>query len=212
MRKIILALVVFIGLAYAEEEIILTQEQTKELDTKCKDGNIRECAFLGESYFLPYNGISSRDFKKAAFYYKKVCKKDNEKDKYFFKACSALGIIYAFGGDGVKQNYEKALGFSNLACDAGDADACRTIGLTYYSGVGVPQDLAKGAEYFQKACVAGSWMACSNFAQHHYNHGDKGKATSYFKKACELGKDDPSAQIVPEFEEAWQYACDRYEN
>ena len=210
MRKIALGLVVLVSLLCVEA-LELTQEEIEYHDKRYKDGDSLFCAGLGQSYLLGIEGLD-KDYKKAKFYLEKVCKKGNEKDEYFLEACTTLGLLYSRGGYGVPQDYKKALKLYNLACDKGDAGACQNLGAMYYNGYGVPQDWVKGAGYVKRACDAGSWMACSNFAQHHYNHGDKGKATSYFKKACELGKDDPSAQIVPEFEEAWQYACDRYEN
>ena len=77
----------------------------------------------------------------------------------------------------------------------------------YYDGEGVSQDIVKGAEYVKRACDAGDWVACSNFALHHYIFGNQSKAAQYFKKACEMGRNDYGVKNVPEEREMWQNAC-----
>ena len=111
------------------------------------------------------------------------------------------------GGYGVPQDSKKALKFYNLACDKGVAPACQNIGVMYCNGEGVPQDEVKGVGYFRRACDVGEWMACRNFAFYHYNFGDRSKAAQYYKKACEMGRNDYNAQNIPEYKEMWQEAC-----
>ena len=205
MRKIALGLVVLVSLLCVEA-LGWTQEQIKDFDKQCKDGDSLRCGALGQGYLQGVEGLG-KDYKKAKFYLEKVCKKGNEKDEHFAAVCTDLGLLYDKGGYGVPQDSKKALKFYTLACDKGDATACQNLGVMYYSGKGVPQDRVKGAGYFRRACDAGSWMACKNFAVYHYNSGNQSKAAQYFKKACEMGRNDPNTQNVPEDREAWQEAC-----
>ncbi|MGP1581066.1 MAG: tetratricopeptide repeat protein, partial [Wolinella sp.] len=131
----------------------------------------------------------------------------NEKDELYLGACTNLGLLYGKGGYGVPQDSKKALKFFTLACDKGNATACQNLGSMYYNGKGVPQDWVKGAGYFKRACDAGVWVACSNFALYHYDSGNQSKAAQYFEKACELGRNDYSAQNDPEDRKIWQNAC-----
>ena len=205
MRKIALGLVVLVGLMCVEA-LGWTQEQIKDFEKQCKDGDSLRCNLLGEGYLLGTEGFS-KDYKKAKFYLEKVCKKGNEKNELFAGACNNLGVLYHKGGYGVPQDSKKALKFYNLACDKGVAPACQNIGVMYCNGEGVPQDEVKGVGYFRRACDVGEWMACRNFAFYHYNFGNQSKAAQYYKKACELGRNDSSAQNIPEYREMWQDAC-----
>ncbi|WP_298979442.1 hypothetical protein [uncultured Campylobacter sp.] len=54
----------------------------------------------------------------------------------------------------------------------------------------------------------GSFDSCYKFAiynQHIMNNTKK--AVQYYKKACDMGKDDPIAEIT----DIWQKSCDMYE-
>ncbi len=205
MRKITLGLAVLVSLLCLEA-LGWTQEQIKDFDKQCKDGDSLACAGLGEDYLSGIEGLS-KDYKKAKFYLEKVCKKGNEKDEHFARACSNLGVLYAKGGYGVPQDYKKALKFYNLACDKGKTTACQNIGAMYCNGEGVLRDIVKGVGYFKRACDAGDWVACRNFALYHYDSGNQSKAAQYYKKACEMGKNDYWVQNIPEKREAWQNAC-----
>ena len=50
-----------------------------------------------------------------------------------------LGEMY-YNGDGVPQDYKKALKWFRLAADQGDSDAQGIIGQMYAHGLGVPRD------------------------------------------------------------------------
>ena len=115
MRKITLGLMVLVSLVFAD----ITQEQIKDFDKRCKDGDSFRCGLLGECYLSGAEGLS-KDYKKAKFYLEKVCKKGNEKDGYFLEACTNLGVLYYNGGYGVPQDYKKALKFCTLACDCAE--------------------------------------------------------------------------------------------
>ena len=57
------------------------------------------------------------------------------------------GIAY-MNGDGVDQDYEKALQLFMEAFEAGSMKAARYVGMVYEQGLGVEQDYEKAAEYY----------------------------------------------------------------
>ena len=111
-RKVILGLMVLTGLVFAEE---LTQEQMRDFDRQCKNGNMTICTGLGEIYRSGMGGVS-QDYQKAKIYFEKVCKKGNEQEKAYPEACGNLGLMYD-EGLGVQQDNKKALKFYTLACN-----------------------------------------------------------------------------------------------
>ena len=58
--------------------------------------------------------------------------------------------MYYFG-EGVKQDYAKALEWFQKAAEQGYATAQNNLGSMYYNGQGVKVNYAKAAEWFQKA-------------------------------------------------------------
>ena len=65
-------------------------------------------------------------------------------------AQSTLGFMYA-NGQGVEQNYAKAVEYYQLAADQGYANAQFNLGIIYEEGQGVEQNYAKAVEYDQLA-------------------------------------------------------------
>ena len=63
--------------------------------------------------------------------------------------------IACMNGDGVDQDYEKALRLFMEACEAGSMKAARYVGMVYEQGLGVEQDYGKAAEYYAKGTEAG---------------------------------------------------------
>ena len=59
--------------------------------------------------------------------------------------------IACMNGDGVEQDYEKALRLFMEACEAGSMKAARYVGMVYEQGLGVEQDLNKAIELYQEA-------------------------------------------------------------
>ena len=59
--------------------------------------------------------------------------------------------MYA-NGQGVKQDYFKAVEWYQKAAEQGYAEAQFTLGLMYFAGLVVKQDYSKAKEYFGLAC------------------------------------------------------------
>jgi len=101
-----------------------------------------------------------------------------------------LGFMYR-KGQGVKQNYTKALAYYQLASDQGNADAQSTLGFMYNNGQGVEQNYAKAVAYYQLAADQGVAGAQYNLGSM-YNNGDGvkqnyAKAVEYYRLAADQG-------------------------
>ena len=66
-------------------------------------------------------------------------------------------------GQGVKQDYKKAILWYEKAANQGDVAAQSNLGNMYANGEGVRQDKKRGKEWFGKACDNGFQMACDNY-------------------------------------------------
>ena len=135
-----------------------------------------------------------------------------------------LGIMYG-KGDGVAQDYAKAVELFTKACDGGYAGGCFNLGFMYYKGDGVAQDYAKAVELYTKACDGGSAGGCFNLGTM-YDNGDGvaqdyAKAVELYTKACDggyasgcsnlgimYGKGDGVAQDYAKAVELITKACD----
>lgn len=113
---------------------------------------------------------------------------DTDSDSNRSRACSLLGGLY-LAGDGVEKDVAKgrelselgcegfdtfgcfnaavvatdpakAAGFLDRACQRGDGEACRDLGVAYDKGNGVAKDRRKAAELSKKACELGFKAAC----------------------------------------------------
>ncbi len=59
-----------------------------------------------------------------------------------------------------KQDFSKAKGYFEKACDLNNGGGCSNLGVLYYNGDGVKQDSKKAAALFEKACKLGNQLAC----------------------------------------------------
>ena len=66
------------------------------------------------------------------------------------KAQSFVALFYKTG-EGVEQNYVKALEWYRRAAQQGEAHAQTSLGLFYERGVGVPKNAAAAAKWFRAA-------------------------------------------------------------
>ncbi len=62
-----------------------------------------------------------------------------------------IGLLYTHGGDGLPQDYVKAIDFFRKAAEGGDADALYDLGWAYEQGLGVPADRQRAIEWYSKA-------------------------------------------------------------
>ena len=75
-----------------------------------------------------------------------------------------LGIMYQ-NGEGVPQNYSKAVKWFRKAAKQGDSNAQYRLGLKYSVGHGVPQDYSEAAKWFYKSAEQGNTGAQLSLAR-----------------------------------------------
>ena len=110
------------------------------------------------------------------------------------KAQNDLGVCY-YNGDGVEQDYEKAVYWFTKAAEEGLVEAQNNLGLLYY-GEGGWQDYEKAVYWLTKAAEQGHASAQNNLGFHYRNgYGvkkDEVKAVEWYTKAAK--QDRASAQ------------------
>lgn len=75
------------------------------------------------------------------------------------KACTSLGVHYAFGTFGRKVDYAKARELFERSCD-GDPAGCHELAVLYEHGRGVAVDRTRARSLYERACAAGSKASC----------------------------------------------------
>ena len=75
-----------------------------------------------------------------------------------------LGIMYQ-NGEGVPQNYSKAVKWFRKAAEQGDSSAQYRLGLKYSVGHGVPQDYSEAVKWFRKSAEQGDAAAQLSLAR-----------------------------------------------
>ena len=73
-----------------------------------------------------------------------------------------LGVMYE-KGEGVRQDYRKAIEWYEKSANQGYAAAQYNLGLMYYQGKGVRQDYHKAKWWFGTACDFGYQMGCYGY-------------------------------------------------
>ena len=116
----------------------------------------------------------------------------------YAKAQTNLGYCY-YKGQGVTQDYAKAVEWYRKAADQGHAQAQYNLGYCYYKGQGVTQDYAKASEWYRKAADQGHADAQNNLgACYYYGQGvtqDYAKAIEWYRKAADQGDADAQKKI-----------------
>ncbi|WP_240445418.1 tetratricopeptide repeat protein [Helicobacter pylori] len=84
-----------------------------------------------------------------------------------------------------KQDFSKAKGYFEKACDLKDGRGCDALGVLYRDGQGAEKNLTKASQYFSKACDLNNNKGCFNLGAL-YLEKDSKKAAALFEKACKL--------------------------
>ena len=105
----------------------------------------------------------------------------------------ALGWAYA-NGQGVPQDYEKAIAWYRKAAEQGDASAQNNLGVMYDEGNSVPQDYAQAVAWYRKAANQGFAIAQVSIGKMYYNGQgvpqNYAQAVAWYRKAAEQGDAD----------------------
>lgn len=90
-----------------------------------------------------------------------------------------------------KQDFSKAKGYFERACELNSGGGCVALGDLYYDGEGVEKNLIKAAYFYSKACELKEGDGCGALGALYYNGDgvkqDSKKAVALFEKACKLG-------------------------
>lgn len=96
-----------------------------------------------------------------AFEYANKVVEEGKEELYIADGMFHIATLYD-DGNGVEQDYEKALEGYEKAIDLGNPGAMNNLGTMYYYGNGVEQDYEKALEWFDKAASFGHDIAKEN--------------------------------------------------
>ena len=103
---------------------------------------------------------------------------------------NSLGLRY-YKGEGVEQDYAKAVEWFTKSAELGNTLAMNRIGVCYINGNGVEKDYAKAVEWYTKSAELGNASAMLNLGnRYYYGEGvekDYAKAVEWYTKSAELG-------------------------
>ncbi len=171
--------------------------KASEYYTKCMDSN--PYAKICEAYLYKNGQGKEKDEDKAEALLEEAAKEiakspeELEGKIYIAEACFLIGEVY-YDGNGVDQDYAKAMEWYTKAADLGNASAMNQIGYMYHFGEGVEVDYAKAMDWYSKAADLGVAMAMNNIGVlYHDGLGvdqDYAKAMEWFLKAVDAGNTD----------------------
>jgi SEL1 protein len=167
------------------------------LDLLSRKGDLKATFGLGK---VNYDGTRTvkRNFKVARKYFMQVARQYWAKDdrvisddkmavgKMAAKAAAYLGRLY-LRGEGVPQNFDKALRWFKLGVSNGEPYCQYEMGLMYLQGLGVKKDAMMAANYFKESAQQ-DWPASQvNLGKLFLDQGDLKTATTYFELALRHG-------------------------
>ncbi|RPB23964.1 HCP-like protein [Terfezia boudieri ATCC MYA-4762] len=179
-------------------------ESAKELedileywDLLSRKGNLFATFTLGKMYYEGSRHMP-RNLAKAKAYFMAVANKywaANGKvlagapqgaEKWAAQAAGQMGKMY-LRGDGVKQNFEKAVMWFERGVVKGDYYSQNGLGFMYLHGYGKPTNLKKAVEYFDAAANQDFAPAQVNLGKILLEQGDYADAIKYFELAARHG-------------------------
>lgn len=109
---------------------------------------------------LAYVYSEQQDYFNASKINNTLCQKASVEIKS--TACFNIGFAYQ-KGEGVRQDFIKAMESYKKACNLKYAGACNNIGYFYHNGLGVKRNFSLAKQYYGKACDLGEQMGCDNY-------------------------------------------------
>ncbi len=171
-------------LYYNGQGVEQDMEKGKELFQSVADTGVVE-----GYYGLASAAKNEEDIETALGHYNKVVE-DGTEPLYIAGAMYGLGHMYR-NGEGVEQDYAKAIEWYTKAADLGQTTAMNNLGHLYLDGKGVEKDGTKAVEWYTKAADSGNTSAMYNIG-YMYVKGeaveqDGEKAIEWYTKAVDLG-------------------------
>ncbi|KAL2401449.1 hypothetical protein ABEF93_006206 [Exophiala dermatitidis] len=167
------------------------------LDMRERQGDYNAMLTLGKHYYEAPRGYK-RNLRKAQRQFMKIARaywgkdgKVNPKaprgiERVAGKAAAYIGRMF-LRGEGMEQNYEKALLWLKRGLANGDSFAQYHLGLMYRDGLGVPQDGLRAGTYLKAAAEQSLPIAQSALGVLFLDQGDVDTAGRYFELAASAG-------------------------
>lgn len=159
-----------------------------ELLTDKKSSNVTMCQLALATIYLEGTNNMPKNNDNFLYWIRKSAKNKNT------TACTALGLAYENGKNGVKQDFKEALNWYDLALDyGGDIDAVCHIGILYFNGWGVKKDHRAALQYFDDTVLQNNHGEAYYFMGEIYRLGNDGIPLNYkksftcYSKAFEYG-------------------------
>jgi len=167
------------------------------LDMRERQGDFSASLQLGKHFYEPPRGYkrnlkkARQQFSKVAFQYWGKDGKVKEKvpkgiEKTAAKAAAYIGRMF-LRGEGMEQNFERAVTWFKRGVDSGDAFAQYHMGLMYRDGLGVPKDGKRASTYLKAASEQSLGIAQSALGVLFLDQGDLDTASRYFELAKNAG-------------------------
>ncbi|KZF22066.1 ubiquitin-protein ligase Sel1/Ubx2 [Xylona heveae TC161] len=167
------------------------------LDLMSRKGDLKATFGLGKLY---YDGsrVLRQNYRRAKTYFMIVAKRYWGKDgkiiagggpgieKLASKAAGYLGRMF-LRGEGVEQNFDKALIWFRRGLANGDSLCQYSMGLMFLNGLSLPKDPLRAADYFKAAADQDFAPAQVRFGALLLDQGDVQVATKYFELAARHG-------------------------
>jgi TPR repeat protein len=74
-------------------------------------------------------------------------------------ALYSIALLYATGGEDLKQDYAKAISYYQKAAEKNHAGSLRQLGVMYERGLGVPANPNQASQYYENAAKRGDALA-----------------------------------------------------
>jgi len=167
------------------------------LDMRERQGDYNAILTLGKYYYEAPRGYR-RNLRKAQRQFMKITRAYWGKDgkvhpkapkgieKVAGKAAAYMGRMF-LRGEGMEQNFEKALTWFKRGVSNGDSFAQYHLGLIYRDGLGVPKDGVRAATFFTTAAEQSLPIAQSALGVMFLDQGDIETAGRYFELAAAAG-------------------------
>ena len=111
-----------------------------------------------------------------------------------------LGVCYANGSFGLRQDWNKAFELWNRAAELGSSEAHYRVSASYYQGKGVQKDVKKAIHHEELAAMAGHESARYNLGVGEYNSGNFERAIKHWTISASAGHGESMASIQELFE------------
>lgn len=124
-------------------------EHIETIEEMNRNGSIPAGLFLGNAYYFGRYGLKA-DAVHSAELYENCARRGNARAQY-------LMAWYYYHGVGVKQDYDLAVMYANLAVEQKYLKAYRRLGIFCRDGLALPKDEAKAIELFEEGAKAGDF-------------------------------------------------------